>query len=243
MKANSIEEFFGTLLQSVTEAHKKHLMTGKYSAHKALNEFYDEMPELVDALIEHYQGNHGKVESLKNDLLSDDMDTILYLEELKEMCEDAKERFFEEDSAMQSDIDDILGQISSTLYQLRELRENKGIRSLKDIVMESINEGNNPSLEVAPPKETTVAVDYNGDEWVIDDICVYHHRNAQSMRELKKLLKDWDDVNGDMSLTAEIENGDPKFIDGRIVVGCHMKDDPRMTTAMLWGPDGICYEN
>lgn len=137
MKTDKIEEFFGTLLQSVTEAHKKHFMTGKYSDHKALNEFYDEMPELVDALIEHYQGAHGKVDSLKNGLLSDDLDTVEYLKELKEMCEDAKEKFFDDDEALQSDVDDIIGQINSTLYQLRELKEYV---SLQAYLTEALNE-------------------------------------------------------------------------------------------------------
>lgn len=138
MKANTIEEFFGTLLQSVTEAHKKHLMTGKYSNHKALNEFYDEMPDLVDALVEHWQGTHGKVESFKNDLLSDNMDTIKYLEELLDMCKDAKESLLDDDEALCSDVDDIIGQISSTLYQLNELQE--GMKDLSTYLKESLNE-------------------------------------------------------------------------------------------------------
>lgn len=142
MKANTIEEFFGTLLQSVTETHKKHLMTGKYSGHKALNEFYDEMPELVDALVEHWQGIHGKVESFKNDLLSDNMGTIEYLEELLDMCEDAKESLLDEDDALNSDVDDIIGQISSTLYQLKELKEGMKphMKSLSVYLKESLNE-------------------------------------------------------------------------------------------------------
>ena len=136
MKANTIEELFGTLLQSVTEAHKKHLMTGKYSAHKALNEFYDEMPELVDALIEHWQGTNGKVEKYENDLLGKDMDTVKYLDELLDMCKSAKGTLIEDDDALISDIDDIIGQISSTLYQLKELKENRSRISLAEYVAE-----------------------------------------------------------------------------------------------------------
>lgn len=139
MKANSIEEFFGTLLQSVTEAHKKHLMTGKFSNHKALNEFYDEMPKVVDALIEHWQGNHGKVDSLKTDILADNMDTVKYFEELLDMCNDAKDQFFKDEEATKSDIDDVIGQISSVLYQLKELKEQKGMKSLKQYLMEALN--------------------------------------------------------------------------------------------------------
>ena len=62
MKANTIEEFFGTLQQSVVEEWRKHLKTSKYSKHMALDEFYTEMPEKVDKLIEDYQGINGKVE-------------------------------------------------------------------------------------------------------------------------------------------------------------------------------------
>ena len=141
MKANNIEEYFGTLLQSVTEGHKKHLMTGKYSNHKALNEFYDEMPELVDDLVEHWQGTHGKVEEYKNVISANDRDAIEYLEELLEFTKAGQDEFFAEDKALSSDIDAIVGQISSTLYQLKELGESRqGMKSLSDFIRESLAE-------------------------------------------------------------------------------------------------------
>lgn len=135
----NIEEYFGTLLQSVTETHKKHLMTGKYSDHKALNEFYDEMPELVDALIEHYQGTHGKVENYKNTIEAEGKDAVKYLEELLEFAKAGQKEFFKDDSDLSSDVDSICGQISSTLYQLKELGESmfSGIRPLFDYIKES----------------------------------------------------------------------------------------------------------
>lgn len=136
----NINEYFGTLLQSVTEAHKKHLMTGKYSDHKALNEFYDEMPDLVDALIEHYQGENGKVENLKNVIDAEGKDAIAYLEELLEFTKKGKDELFDDKSAILSDIDDIIGQIDSTLYQLRELKEHSGLKSLSDYLVESLEQ-------------------------------------------------------------------------------------------------------
>lgn len=139
----NIEEYFGTLLQSVTETHKKHLMTGKYSDHKALNEFYDEMPELVDALIEHYQGTHGKVENYKNTIEAEGKDAIQYLEELLEFTKAGQKEFFEDDSDLSSDVDSIRGQIASTLYQLKELGEDnsmfKDMRPLVEYIQESIS--------------------------------------------------------------------------------------------------------
>lgn len=128
----TIEEFFGTLLQSVTEAHKKHLMTGKYSDHIALNEFYDEMPDLVDALIEHWQGENGKVGNYKNVIDADD--AVEYLESLLKFVKQGKKELFDDDSAIISDIDDIIGQIDSTLYKLKELKE--GYISLSEYVKE-----------------------------------------------------------------------------------------------------------
>lgn len=47
------------LLNSVTTTHLKHLsVTGpsSYAIHKALNEYYDAIPDLVDTVVESYQG-------------------------------------------------------------------------------------------------------------------------------------------------------------------------------------------
>jgi hypothetical protein len=121
----TIEEYFGTLLQSVTEGHKKHLMTGKYSDHKALNEFYDDMPDLVDALIEHWQGTNGKVENYKNTIEAEGMDAVQYLEQLLTFTKEGRSELFPDDTALCSDVDDIIGCITSTLYQLKELGESR----------------------------------------------------------------------------------------------------------------------
>ena len=132
----NINEYFGTLLQSVTETHKQHLMTGKYNNHKALNEFYDEMPDLVDALIEHYQGEHGKVENYKNMIEAEGKDPVTYLEELLKFTKDGQKELFANESSLSSDIDSIIGQIDSTLYQLKELKEDKRMVPLYDYLKE-----------------------------------------------------------------------------------------------------------
>ena len=124
MRANSLNEFFGTLLQSVTEAHKAHLSTGKYSKHKALDEYYENMPEAVDALIEHYQGLHGKVGGGFTNLIPDPVDIVVYFEELVDMCSHARTDWFADDDTLKSDIDAVSGIIASALYQIRELKES-----------------------------------------------------------------------------------------------------------------------
>jgi len=49
------------LTTSVHQLHLKVTGPGSFSAHKALNEFYNEMPGLVDAVAEQYQGAREKL--------------------------------------------------------------------------------------------------------------------------------------------------------------------------------------
>ena len=80
----TIEQLFGTLQQSVVSAWRKHLRTAKYAKHIALNEFYEDMPEKVDALIEAWMGANGrKIKGFENILQSANMNTLTYLKELK----------------------------------------------------------------------------------------------------------------------------------------------------------------
>lgn len=138
MKAKNIEEYLGTLQSAMKESWKSHLKTHKYSDHKALNEFYDDIVDLVDSLIEGYQGLHGVVDDLKNIMSTDKMDAVKYLEELREMTEEGKKEFIEEDE-LKSDVDAILSLIDQTLYKLKELKES-GMVDLKDYLMENLFE-------------------------------------------------------------------------------------------------------
>lgn len=132
------EEYFGTLQQSFVEIWKNHLQTGKYAAHKALNEYYDEIIEKVDKLIEDWMGIHGKVKDLTNTIDTKFDDPISYLEALKKFAKDGrKELIPEDDTELWSDVDDILGTIDSTLYKLKELKESK--MSLSDYLKEQLN--------------------------------------------------------------------------------------------------------
>jgi DNA-binding ferritin-like protein len=49
------------LTTSMHQLHLKITGPGSYSAHKALNKFYDGMPDLIDAVAEQYQGAREKL--------------------------------------------------------------------------------------------------------------------------------------------------------------------------------------
>ena len=122
MKASSINEFLGTLLQSVTDAHTMHLATKKFSIHKALNEYYDDAPDAVDELIEAMQGVDGEIELKPLTIPTDD--PIKYFEELRELAVSGKSEFIDDDE-IASDCDNIISLIDQTLYKLKELKENR----------------------------------------------------------------------------------------------------------------------
>lgn len=135
----TIEEYFGTLQQSFVEIWKNHLQTGKYSDHKALNEYYDDIVDCVDGLIEAWQGINGKTGELKNTIDTKFDDPVPYLEELKKFTKKGREELIDkDDTELWSCTDDILKLIDSTLYKLKELKEDKGMRSLKDYILESL---------------------------------------------------------------------------------------------------------
>lgn len=137
MKANNIQEYFGTLQGSMVETWKEHLKTDKYSNHIALNDFYDDIVDLVDTLIEDYQGLYGVVEGLENIMSTDEIGAIEYLEELRQFTKDGcADLIKDEDTELKSDVDAILSCIDSTLYKLKELKEGL---SLKSYLLEAMN--------------------------------------------------------------------------------------------------------
>jgi hypothetical protein len=114
-------EFFSTLLHSATIAHQIHFKTRSFAVHKALGEFYDEVVELTDALVESWQGKYGLVKNFpfKYDLETEDPEAFLadldyYVKTHRELVSD--------DSEIQNDIDTIQTLINSTTYKIRFLK-------------------------------------------------------------------------------------------------------------------------
>jgi hypothetical protein len=133
----TIEELFGTLQMSVVAGWRKHLRTAKYGKHKALQEFYEEMPDKVDALIEGWMGAHGKkIGNFQNVLSSSNLNTLKYLNELKAVCKQGYSLIGDNDE-LKSLLDDIVNLINSTLYKVKELSESSMI-DLVDFINEQL---------------------------------------------------------------------------------------------------------
>ena len=110
------------LFHSRTQVHVFHLQTNSYAEHKALNEYYDEIVELTDGLIETFQGKYGILvdySSLPLKNYTDNTQVVGYFIQLAEVVHVMREDF--EDSYIQNQIDAVVELIESTKYKLRFL--------------------------------------------------------------------------------------------------------------------------
>ena len=119
----TLTELVMDLLHSAIVTHIMHWQTESYAAHIALGEFYDEIPDLVDAVVEAYQG--------KNDVILrkfpvemdsyDDFTPLQYMEYLNQELMDGR-ALFGDDSEIQNLVDSIAELIDSTIYKLRRFK-------------------------------------------------------------------------------------------------------------------------
>lgn len=128
------------LQDSVLHSWKLHLAAKKYSVHMILEEYYDEALDLVDGLIEHYQGvcNCDVINLNITPDIEKSNEPYTYFTNLKNYILKFInfDNFCENSLEIKSDIDDILRLIDSTLYKLNNLSESK-IKSFDAFVYEN----------------------------------------------------------------------------------------------------------
>jgi len=119
-----IGQFVSTLMASRTQAHIFHLQTPSYSAHKALNKYYDEIVDLIDGLVESYQGKYGIITGYGNIALQEyqSCEAIIMFFETLCMYVEKSRGMVAQDSYLQNQIDEIVALIKSTIYKLRFLK-------------------------------------------------------------------------------------------------------------------------
>jgi hypothetical protein len=112
--------FVSTLFHSRTQAHTFHLQTNSFAAHKALNEYYDSIIDLVDSLIESYQGRYGILKGYQGmgDVLEYDENVVVKYFEALCMYVEKNRSLLPQDSYIQNQIDELIALIESTKYKL-----------------------------------------------------------------------------------------------------------------------------
>ena len=120
---NLMGEFILTLLHAATNTHILHWQTKSFAEHMALNEFYQALPELIDAVVEATQGRTGKIIDYPVQYYAPAATGLEELEMLKDYVDEERHKEgIPQDSEIQNLIDEIASQIDSTLYKLRFLK-------------------------------------------------------------------------------------------------------------------------
>jgi len=119
----TLVELVMDLLHSATVTHIMHWQTESYAAHVALGEFYSEIPELVDAVVEAYQGKNNVIlAKFPNEMESyEDMAPLAYIEYLNQELTEGR-ALFGEDAEIQNLVDAIADLIDTTMYKLRRFK-------------------------------------------------------------------------------------------------------------------------
>jgi len=116
-------EMISLLLHSRTQAHILHLQTKSYPEHMALNGYYDGIGDLIDGLVESYQGQYGIIESYKSYDITSYKSTETTTKYLQDLCKKINSlRDCCKDSYIQNQIDTVCELINSTVYKLRFLK-------------------------------------------------------------------------------------------------------------------------
>jgi len=116
-------EMMSVILHSRTQTHTLHLQTESYPEHMALNAYYTGIGDLVDGLVESFQGKYGIIKGYKSMDLQEwksTEDTVNYMNGLCEKIEELRDCC--EDSYIQNQIDTVCELINSTVYNLRFLK-------------------------------------------------------------------------------------------------------------------------
>jgi hypothetical protein len=115
--------FFGKLFQIRDQIHIAHLRVfgvGSYASHKALNEFYDELLDMLDGLIESYQGKYGilniSIPESKN------VEPMVAIESLVSLTDNGEAYTMFKEPYLKNQLDEITTLCYSTLYKLKNLK-------------------------------------------------------------------------------------------------------------------------
>lgn len=113
-------EFISSLNSCKQQAIFWHNQTTSFSEHKALNEFYDSIEDLLDGLVESVAGIYGRPKGYEVhepvDWTSTE-DTIAYFKNVYTYIQTERKGLYQE-SFIQNEIDELAKLTASTLYKL-----------------------------------------------------------------------------------------------------------------------------
>jgi hypothetical protein len=117
---SNVGGFFGRLFAVRQNAHVLHLASKSYAEHVALNEYYDGLTDLMDSLIETYQGQYGLVTVEQSS--SKEKEAVAFIERAAQEFADSHDLFDKKDTHLHNIIDEIVALSYKTAYKLKFLK-------------------------------------------------------------------------------------------------------------------------
>ena len=122
-ETSPIVEMVSKLRFSVEQTQVYHWQSQSLSEHKALNRYYDGIPDIVDGIVESYQGKYGIQKGYRLFEVRDystPEEVINFLKQLDADVEMLRQSIKE--TYIQNQIDNVLQLIETTVYKLENLK-------------------------------------------------------------------------------------------------------------------------
>lgn len=125
VEKSDVEKFFSKLFESKEMAHVYHLQVkgeqGSHAKHLALGEYYESITDMIDEVIEVYQGQYDLLENYEIIDTSDtkNSEPINYFKTVATFIMENKKCISEKDTHIHSLIDNIVCLMYRTIYKLK----------------------------------------------------------------------------------------------------------------------------
>jgi hypothetical protein len=113
----TIGEFLLKLLHAATNGHILHLQTKSYAEHKALQGYYEKLPDAVDTIIEQWQGAYQMIIEYPSVYEAPKADALQEVTYIRDFIV-ANRAVVGDYTSIQNEVDALLGIVESTMYKL-----------------------------------------------------------------------------------------------------------------------------
>ena len=120
--SSGIKELIARVFTTRNLAHFAHWKTNSYAAHMATGDLYDEIVELIDGIVEVYQGKFGLIQGASTNAASVPECLCKHVEQEAQWVAANKERIANKCSAIENELDTLEAAYLKVIYKLKNLK-------------------------------------------------------------------------------------------------------------------------
>ena len=125
MNLDDTAKFASVLLHSAATAHILHFQVsgeGSDAAHRALQAYYEDIPDLVDSLTESVMGAYGKIlPPYRGTFMNANLPPLEYMLNIQDFVRQGRKEL-PQDSEIQNEVDGIATLVNHVVYRLKFLK-------------------------------------------------------------------------------------------------------------------------